>query len=157
MPIVESSQPGGRHCSPNTLPPDHENDEHQVVGRQEGDEDARNDHGVALVQHPVEEVHRETEADGLLAQVHSDEHLGRVGVVRIHRVGEGEGEVEVGAPLGHPRAEEKPDPVQIVLSRQAVNEKADRRDDHSRQHDAEAHLRLAYAIVAPCQTCGEQI
>ena len=69
------------------------------------------------------------------------------GVLRVHGVGQREGEVKVAAPLLHGHAEEVAEPVEPVLRREAVEDQSCRGDEHGGEHDAEAHLGLADAGV----------
>ena len=101
-----------------------------------------------------------SERDRLLAQVHRDQHLREVCVERVDGVGEGEGEVEVAAPVAHGHAGEVAEPVQVALRRQSVDDEAGGGDEAGQDEDAEAHFGLADAVVllrqVGCQPVGRR-
>lgn len=121
-PRMQPAQPRPRRDLPYPLPEDHEHQQGQVIREQHAAKDARDDDRVPVLDDPVEQERAHAERDGLLAEVHRDQHLRSVGVVRVDRVRQREGEVEVGAPVLHRHARKVRDPVQVALRGEAVQD-----------------------------------
>lgn len=154
---VHSRQPRPARRDSDLLAKDHEDQQRQVVGGKDTAEDAGDDGDVAIVQDPGQQLEAHGERDGLLAQVHGDQHLGQVDRVAVDSVGEGEGEVEVGGPVDHGHPGKVAKPMQVLLRRVPVHDEARGANQHGGQEDAEAHLGLADPAVLLGQVGGEAV
>ena len=133
--------------NPNPLPPNHKRNKHQIIRQQHRPESPRDNHRIPMLQNPVQQIQPHSKADRLLPQIHRNQHLGRIRIVRVHRVGEREREVEVRGPRRHGDAGEVAEPVEIVLCREGVDDQHGRGDEHGDQEHAEAHLGFADHVV----------
>lgn len=70
-------------------------DEHDHVVRQyHTTEDARKHSDVPVLRDPVKDCESKAKGDGLLSNVHSDQHLRHIGFVRIHGICKRVGQVK---------------------------------------------------------------
>lgn len=154
---MHPTQPRPTSKSPNPLAIKPKDAQRQVIRQQQRAKDARNHNGVPPLQNPVQKLQSHPETDGLFSQVHGDQHLARVGVVRVHGVGEGEGEIEVSPPVYHGYSEHVANPMEVVLCGQAVDYEAGRRNNHGWEEDGEAHFGFANVVVFDGQVGGETV
>lgn len=80
-PRMQSAQPRVVHKPANILAPEHERQDTQIIQEQDSAKDPRNNNSITVRQNPIEKVQAHSKRDSLFAQIHSDEHLGRIGMV----------------------------------------------------------------------------
>ena len=154
---VQSRQPSLCHRHPYPLPEEHETQQSDIVRTQDSHKYTSDNLDVPNRQDPIEKLESHTERDGLLTDVHGDEHFRCVCVVRVNGVGEAEGKVEVGTPIAHGDAGKVAEPVEVAFGGVGVDEEAGGGDKHGGEHHTETHLGFADAAVFTGETRGESI
>lgn len=81
----------------------------------------------------------------------------RSGLTAVDSVRQGEREEEIASPVAHGYTSKVANPMEISLSRQAIDNEATRGDNTRRNQYTKSHLSLAYVTVALRQIRGETI
>lgn len=154
---MQPAQPRSSRPPSNPLPIKNKHNDHQIIRQQHSPKNPRYNNRIPPRQNPVQQIRPHPKRDGLLPQIHRDQHLRCIGIVRVHRVRERKREIEVCAELIDRHAGEVPRPVEVALGCEPVDDEAGWREEEHGEEDWKAHFGFADSVVAFCAVCGESV